>query len=592
MTIRTALEPVSIQLGTTQKPSRERLVPRRGKPPFLPSKWDSVTAMVLLFLGALYLGSVPRVPPDAGYAGPDLQLLHQWRLTGHLDPLEHHPEHLLKPGYILYLRLLLGSSEPFPLRRVLLGDALAVIVACVAVCVALSLTGRKRAGAITALCFLAYTPLRDAADHVLSETIATAGLLFCLAVFVFGLDRRWHFIFLAGVLAGLFAVIRPNVFVSFAALALVVLAMDPSRRRFAPAFLAAFFSGCLTSAALGTLGHVPLNPLGVRSSSAILWGTADYYWLPDIGTWPVTSSGGVDKTRELRLAAHRWHTKLSHWTPDRRRALWWTLGHSWFSAEELPARWRGPLPYRWYDRGIRRWWWAIALCLVGLASGTAVNGRGCWRLAPLAVVVVILGQGVLFGADPRFSLPFVPLLFVLLALSLEGEAIGARSVVAGVASLACGFVLIAAAPDMTNSDYGILRAGQALAVHIPTRLFEHADHIATVHVRILEETQHLDRGVDIWIAGQPVAEYKPTGLPQENGFLTARLSGPLLGIAKRTGVTLSVLPRGGSGAFLYFPVISWPWGTRVTIDHSAVFESGYGGEASGGIPYWVHSGDD
>ncbi len=554
--------------------------------------WTVVSAVFIAAVGALYVGSAAQAPTSPGFGARDLEILRQWISTGHLSPLAYAPDHLLKPGYIVYLRTILGSREPFPIRRLLVINALAMVCSFAVVCIALWRSGLRRSAGIAAACFLAYVPLRDATDHALSEPVAAAGILLCLTFLIVGIKRR-PLLALAGILAGLLALIRPNVFEVFIVLALLVVASARHERLVSVVLiLAGFLSTCAAVTLVGKWRSIPLNPFGIAASTPFLWGAADYYWEPDIGPWPSGATAAKKGRTEIREAANQWKTRLRRWSADDRRALLWKVGHAFFSCEQLPARWR-PAWYITYDKAIRRWWWVAALGFAGLSAAIAVGGAGHWRFAPALLVAAIDAQGLLFGADPRFTLPFIPALFVLLVLAAPGLRFSPRTLVSAMAVIAFGLALISATPDVTNSDFGVLRGSQSLEFEIPARAFPKNGDRATLHFRILEETQRFDRGMIIEGDGQPLGRYDPDPPRPQPAFLSAVIVEPLLSNSRRKGIMIRLRAFGGpSSGFFYFPVVPRPWGKPVSIDGRATFESGYGGTTGGGIPFWVHGGID
>ena len=547
---------------------------------------------LLLSAGALYLATAAAAPGETAYGKWDLEILRNWGATGLLSPLPDLPDHLLKPGYILYLRAILGATAPFPIRRVLIANALLAVASFAAVAFALWKTRRFRGALLAAAFFLFFTPLRDCADDVLSELPAAAGLLGCLALLVLAVERRDVLFPAVGLLAALLALLRPNVGELAAAIGIVTAAATPRGLRKAAALAGCFAAITVLVTGLGRWKNIPLNPLSVEASTPLLWGAADYYWKPDVGAWP-TGLDAVEKGRAERSAAARlWKTKLRRRSGDDRRALLWKLGHAVLSSEQLPPRWRSPAYLAW-DKALRRWWWLAALALLSASAAGAAGGRGPWRFAPALMAAAIVAQGAVFGADPRFALPLVPAWSVLLLLALPESRLSPRTLAAAGITLAAFVALLAAAPDASTSDYGVVRGPAALSFRAPAGAFPRTGELATLHVRFLELSQKFDRGLTIEIGGRAIARYDADPARPYPAYLSAVVDGELLETARRGGLVVDIRPRGAADwNFFYFPVIPAPWAAPATIAGERTIESGYGGTTRGGIPWWVHAGAD
>jgi len=559
-------------------------------PPRRATAW--ACGALLLAAGALYLATAAAAPKETAYGKWDLEILRRWGVTGILAPLPDLPDHLLKPGYILYLRAILGARAPFPIGRVLIVNALLAVVSFAAVAFALWTTRRFRGALLAAAFFLFFAPLRDCADDVMSELPAAAGLLACLALLVLAVERREALFPVVGLLAAVLALIRPNVGELAVAIGVLAAAGTPRGLRKAAALVGCFVAGTALLTGMGRWKDISLNPLTVEASTPLLWGAADYYWKPDVGLWP-SGLDAVEKGRAERAAAARlWKAKVRRWSPDDRRALLWKLGHAALSSDQLPPRWRPPA-YLAYDKAIRRWWWLAALALLSASAAAASGGRGPWRLAPALIAAAIVAQGALFGADPRFALPLVPAWCIVLFLALPGSVLSPRTLAAVAVVLTAFVALLAAVPDASTSDYAVVRGPAPLSFPVPASAFPRAGESATLHVRILELSQKFDRGLTIESGGRELARYEPDPARPYPAFLSAVIEGDFLETARRAGLVVDLRPRGAADwNFFYFPVIPAPWAASATIAGEAAIESGYGGTTRGGIPWWVHEGAD
>ena len=545
---------------------------------------------LLVAAGVLYVATAASAPRTSTYGRWDLEILRRWGATGILAPLPDLPDHLLKPGYIAYLRAIGGARPAYPVRRLCTVNALLAIAVFSLLAIALGKARRHRAAVVAAGFFLLYSPLRDCVDDLSSELPAAAGFVACLALLVLALERRPRLFPLIGALAAAVALVRPNV----GELAVVIAAVvawesSPGWRR--PVLLAAsFLAVTALAAAVGRARDVSLSPFSVEASTPLLWGAADYYWKPDVGPWPTGATTAEKSRAERRVARRIWETKLRRWSPDDRRALLWKLGHAVFAADQLPPRWQFH-SYVTYDKAIRRWWWVAAILLFSGTAAVAVGGRGPWRLAPALVAAAVVLQGLVFGADPRFALPLIPAWFVVVLIALP-ETRMTRSAIASAAVAAAGcLALIAAAPDVTNSDYAVVRGPEPLSFTVPARAFSGVGERATLHVRFLELSQKFNRGLTIESGGRGIGAYAPEPARPYPPFVSAVVDGSLLENARRSGLSVDLRPGGpADGDFFYFPVVAPPWGEPATLRGNATLESGFGGTTSGGIPFWVHDG--
>lgn len=546
---------------------------------------------LLVATGALYVASAATAPRESAYGKWDLEILRRWGATGVLAPLAELPDHLLKPGYILYLRAILGSHAPFPIGRILIVNALFAVAGVTAVAFALWKARRFRAALLAAAFFLLYSPLRDCAGDVLSELPAAAGMLGCLALTVLAVEWRERLVPLVGFAAAVLTLIRPNVGEVALVIGAVAVAATPRGLRKAAILAACFLATAALFTGLGRWRDVPLSPFSVEASTPLLWGAADYYWKPDVGAWPSGADAAEKGLAERRMAGRLWREKLRLRSADNRRALLWKIGHAILSAEQLPGRKLSGASLAW-DKGIRRWWWLAALCLLS-ASAAATNVRGPWRLVPALLAAAIVVQGIVFGADPRFALPLIPAWWIALLLASPGIALSRRTVASGVATPAVFLALLSAVPDAATSDYAVLRGPEPLSFTLPSSALPRSGEPATLHVRLLELSQKFDRGLSIAADGREIARYEADPARPYPSSVSAVIDGDLLETGRRAGLAIELRPLGASDwDFFYFPAVPPPWAEPANIRGAAAIESGYGGTTRAGIPYWIHAGTD
>jgi hypothetical protein len=202
--------------------------------------------------------------------------------------------HPVKPGYLFLLRtgMLLGSLFG-ETRGIVLLHSMLLLAAIATITLRLS---RRRGPAVAVALYLPLIMLlrlRDSASAVMSEAPAAAFLLFSLAFLFEPPKSSVGGIAVGLLLAGLFW-IRPNVGGVATVLGLA-----------AWVFQARYRISTLASVGL-ILGILPLwfatKPKADQDprrglSAALLTASADYCWVPSLGTWP---SGSTEKERSER----------------------------------------------------------------------------------------------------------------------------------------------------------------------------------------------------------------------------------------------------------------------------------------------------
>jgi len=551
------------------------------------------SALTLAGVALIYLMGALHAKPGDGFARNDFDVLRSWKITGRLGDHPTEPAHLTKPGYILYLALVLPHTgeDPGEVRRFLILNAIWIVLG-----IAVAAWALWKISPLSALLFLlvsAFPPLRDSADYVLTEPISTGlGLMFLGGLLGWG--NRPAIRAILGTVCAAILLLRPNLGWLLVAIALIVIASKDEDRKSGIVFLlGGFLAAVLVLAAIAQLTRIPINPLAVNTSKALLWGTADYYWPEDIGPWPVGSTPRESATLQIARARERWLTLLRQNPHDRWRAIFWRLTHSLLSQEELPSRWMAK-HYLAVDQSIRRWWWIGAILMIAAAAAAALDGRGPWRFVPALIVAASIAQGVAFGADPRFCLVFLPLLAFSLVLALPSVARRRRVAVACAITTLSLLVVIRVVPDTVASDYAIVRgANRVLSQHIDRSRFP-SGPAATVHIRVLK-LRPFPLGLEVTSKGTSLFRREPSDSSPYPPYLTIELARDLLDEARRYGLTLQIRTLGASSltdAFLYYPVVPASFGSVSTIDGNRVLPSAYGGTTAGGIAVWVHAGHD
>jgi hypothetical protein len=319
----------------------------------------------------------------------------------------------------------------------------------------------------------------------------------------------------------------------------------------------------------------------------LLWGTADYYWRPDVGGWP----SGQTPTETARLqsakVAERWRSVIRDWNKNQRRSFEWKALHGLVSSEELPPQWIGGR-YQRLDRVLREWWWLEAATLAALSVLAAVGGRGPFRFIGVLLVAFCILQSIVFGADPRLALPLLPLLAVGVAGATPSVRWSGIAIAAGTLTFMLLVWRISQVPDAAGYDFGLVR-GPARRIEqiLPPSQFPTCGG-ARVQFRVYEEPPY-PLGFRASIDGTPVLERRPGDSSSYPAYFSARLTHAQVAAARRSGSRLTIESIGppGSEGFFYFPLIPRIFGLRCRIDGDGCVPSGFGGTATGGMPAWV-----
>jgi hypothetical protein len=553
----------------------------------------ATTLGVFVAVALLYLYGAAHADPGLSVATEDLEIVRVWIESGRFPLSDANPGHLPKAGYLFYLRAALphAGADPGENRRFLLLNAGWILLGLGSAAAALG----RRFGGVSAISFLvaalACVALRDSADYVASEPVATGLMLMVAAMAIETGDRaRIPARFLLGATAIAVSCLRPNLGI----LTLLILILTGRRSEgIKPSVLAPVGGFLLGLAILGLVGRaidLPLQPFNRTASRVLLFGTADYYWAPDIGAWPIGNTPAQTSRRQLDKTIRRWEAFFENLDANRVRGLAWRFGHALFSADELPGRWPSPL-YRRADRLARQWWWALAILLAAGAAAAAIGGTNAWRFIPAFLAAACVGQGLLFGADPRLALPLLPILMLGLAAALPSAR---RRTVAAAASLlaAAGCVLfVLRVPDVTAFDFALVRgAGKRITQRIDSSSFPEEGSSA-VHFRLAQEPP-CPLGLSVFANGRPVLRREPDDPSGWPAYFTALLDDGETAEARRDGLALRIETTGSDSSeagFVYYPVVPPVLGGRSTVDGREQLPSGFGGETSGALPVWVTS---
>ena len=546
---------------------------------------------VFTLIGLLLLFGAVRADPGISTGRADLVVLRQWADSGRLSDNPEDPSHLTKPGYLIYLRAVLphAGADSRENRRFLLLNAAWILLGVAGASAALA----RRFGPAAALLFLvgilALPTVRDCADHLTNEPLAIGlSLLVAAGIVLTPSERPWVGSLLGGA-AGFVALIRPNL--GMALLVIAAIAGATRTRRWSSVGAAT----CGFLVCLGLLGLVgrkaalALNPLGGEISRVVLWGTADYYWKPDVGGWPRGETAAQTTRLQLARARDRWTTLLATRGENRTRSLVWRASHGLLSAEELPGRWRSAA-YMSADRLARKWWWALASILVGASFGAAIAGRNAWRFVSATLVLACIGQSLFLGADPRLALSLLPLLMLSLAAALPAAQVSPGAlIVALAASLLVAFTCIRM-PDVAAFDFALVTGPRGRIEQTVSASALPAGGPASLHFRLLQESP--TAGISVFANDELVLHRDPAESSSWPAVFSTPLSEEVIARGRRDGLRLRIeieAPASAEDAFLYYPVSPPVLGGRSLVDGQAALPSGFGGRTEGGLPVWITS---
>lgn len=552
---------------------------------------------LLLLLGALfflYLWGAAGARPGTEVALPDLTVVREWIKTGGLKDFSTDPGHLAKPGYLLFLKLALpqGGTDLAELRRLLVFQALGIATGTVLLSLLLWRRGKRIESVCFSLLILLCLPLRDAADYVMTEPLAISfSLLFGAALLVLPEKSSLGHAIL-GLAALLFALVRPNIsYVLFAVAILSTASSGLERSRRVALLSLGFLAGLLLMALIERSTGLPVNPLSITSSQAILYGTADYAWPPEVGKRPVGRSAAENARLQREEAGRRWRDFFERGDPDRLRSLVWRLTHPILSAEQLPPRWDQPA-YVAVDKLVRKWWWLAAALASCAAIACAVGGRGRWRFVALFLLCSAAAQGLLFGAETRYAYPLIPL--AILGIVLPLPTIHRRPAVWAAAGATALFLIgiVWKVPDTVVSDYAVAGPHDIIRQRIAPSRFAGAK-LVTVHLRLLVSPPDARVGYEILGNGSLLYRREPGDTATHPPYVTFSLAEDSLLRARRDGLALEIRAlREGTQGLLVYPVLPPFFGSYSTINTEKRLPSGFGGWTQGAIPVWTHPGFD
>ncbi len=535
--------------------------------------WPAISAPVVLWSDS---------EADLAWAKAGLGVLHPVPQppTGALG---HQP----KPAYLLFLR---GAMRALPAlgetRSVIVVQSLLLWGAIVGSSLWLARRSSGKAIVFAALAFT-FLRLRDASSAVMPEALAAAFLLPLTAALLAPPRRPTAFALLGLATAVLFYV-RPN---CGAAMLLLGIAGLFAARRLRP--LLAFAAGFAVPVALISLALQPAPPgdplhgLGYQ----ILEASADYYWSPSLGAWPSADSPRETALAELRRARENWSRTLAARGADARRELLWRGLHGLFGIEFYDARWSEPYRRLATASRLASPFLVLAALTVLLFAPWRREERPARAMGSLLLALVV-GQSLLLGSNPRFVVPFLPVLF-LLAIAAAGPTLlaGVSRRIAVLAVFLFSLFLLARERHVLDWQWGqIESAGVKLDQRIPRGSLP-ATGPATLHLRIAAPLERSSAGLDIFGPGARLLYSSREDPARERPFVTVPLPDWLLEANRRESVELAFVSTGdyGPNDYLLFPVIPPPWGKGARREGSAALSPATG-IVTGALDWWAHTG--
>lgn len=498
------------------------------------------------------------------------------------------PAHPGKPGYLIFLwlarRAFPGAGEA---RSVVLTQSLLLWVSIAASSLYIGKRKGLALGLSSYLILILFLRFRDAASAVMTEAITAA--LF-LATVVLTLLPPWRrargFALLAAVLVLLF-LIRPNAGAVALALAGFKLLLDRAWRPLGLLLLT--FTALLLPLWLFARPRAEGGSLGDLAGT-MLDGSAEYAWRPSLGPWPQRKTEGEIVRAELSSAARNWRLFLREQGVDFRRQLLWRALHGTFGTEFYDARWSSA--YRRLDTASRilapiLLLTAISLLLLLPFSGPEKSWNG---IGPL-LILLLVAQSLVLASYPRYALPFLPVLLLLLILALkEGRRWDRRRL---LGSAVVGLVLaglLATQRGILSWEWGqVETSGVTLTQRIPRGALPLRDP-ATLHVRIAPPLLPTNANLEVFGPGSRLL-FSSLDASRQRPTLTIALPGWLLEANRIGPVDLELVSRGEHGPvhYLLFPVVPPPWGApahrKGSVDLSPAT-----GITAGSLDWWAHPG--
>ncbi len=500
------------------------------------------------------------------------------------EPLVHPP----KPGYLVFLAVAMRAAPGLgPARSVVLVQSLLLWLSIVATCwFTLRRTGGP-SGLWACVLLLAALRVRDAAGAVMSEAISAALFLPLAALCVWKPSRSWAFA-CAGVAAAVLFAIRPD---AGAVLFLLMAAslLHGRNWRALGVFAAAFAVLTLGVWALTrpAAGPDPLRGVG----HPVLEASAEYYWRPSLGEWPRAKTQSQMGREELERAAGNWKRTLSRGGLDARRELIWRAFHGLLGTEFYDGRWSRL--YGRVDEAARLLTPLFILAMIAALALPSPPGQPQSRVVGSLLLLSIVGHNLVFGSNPRYLIPVLPFLLLLLVVRLVAPG------VFSVARLAVFGLVLAALVAVTFLNGEVLdwqwgrieSAGVILRQPIARGCLPAPP--STLHVRIAPNL--LPTAAQLLVRG-PGSQVLYSSL-EDSRRNRPQITIPIPDwLAASNSKEASIIEISSFGSydphhFLLFPVIPPPWAAPARRADSSDLSPSTGVRA-GSLDWWAHPGAD
>jgi hypothetical protein len=261
-----------------------------------------------------------------------------------------------------------------------------------------------------------------------------------------------------------------------------------------------------------------------------------------------------------------------------------------FGTEFYDARWSEP--YRRLATASRMVSPFLILAAVGILLAPWRRAERSATAMGWLLLVLILGQSLLLGSNPRYVLPFLPVLF-LLAIAAAGPSLltGTGRKLAAAAVFAFGIALLAGARYVLDWQWGqVESSGIRLVQPIPKGALP-SRQPATFHVRIASPLVPPAAHFEILGPGSRRLYSSAEDPARQRPYVTISLPDWLLEANRAGSTELTFVSLGGYGpnSYLLFPVIPPPWSTSARRAGSAAL-SPTTGISGGSLDWWAHEG--
>ena len=487
------------------------------------------------------------------------------------------PAHPAKPAYLLFLRTVLAvAPAPSAERAIVVVQSLLLWLSIAGTSLFIARRRGARVGVGLYLLLLLLLRLRDSASAVMPEALAAA-LLLPIGARLLHPPRTRGGRLLLGLATALLFWVRPNV--GGIALLLVLMTFAARREWRAALPLVGGFAVLFVPIWLATR---PAGGEGMRGLGfSMLEASRDYYWVPSHPGAVRTGQPAALERREVSEALANWRTSLSRRGRDARRELSWRAFHGILGTELYDASWSRV--YQALDTASRV---ATPVLVLAAAAVLLVTPLG----APGALLLVLLiAQDVVLGSNPRFVLPFLPVLLLLSVCSPVWLARGRRRLVAAALFLIL-FGATAVNAHVLDWQWGrIEEAGIRIRQRIAKgKLPRKAP--ATLHIRIASPVVPSSAHFMVLAPDKTPLYMSVKAADRQSPAITANLPQDVLDANATGPIEIEVVTLGSFGRFDYllFPVIPPPWRAHAVREGSDL--SPTTGIRGGALDWWAHAG--